>query len=256
MFRSAEEMSRLAPFVDAAAAIDRTVVGQHVHLVLHLRRGDRPGARSVAARSIERPDVARYLHEGAMGAARPAGAEGSREWSRHRTRWTTSRTCSSKCQRRPRLRDGVLRELHPGPRCRRLRRAARARRIGPAQAQSRDRDARAGATHVLGRRRARQRRRHDRLAALQGRHRSRRSDRLDRRHARHHAGRAQPDAGPAASPARSCPSASSAAAARPSTARSCSTRTRTSRSCRSNRPAARSTEAQKRFRDDWLGSKQ
>ena len=49
--RSAEEMSRMAPFVDAAVSIDRTNFDISYHLVLHVGRGDRPGAGSDAPRS-------------------------------------------------------------------------------------------------------------------------------------------------------------------------------------------------------------
>ena len=42
IFRSAVEMSRLAPFVDAAVVYRAHGVSQSVHLVLHLRPGDRP----------------------------------------------------------------------------------------------------------------------------------------------------------------------------------------------------------------------
>ena len=63
-------------------------LGQHVHLLLHVRRSHRPRPRPLAARAIERPGDARHLHAGPLGEARPARPEGARAWSPRRTRWT------------------------------------------------------------------------------------------------------------------------------------------------------------------------
>ena len=88
MFRSAVDMSRLAPFVDAAVSIDRTAwpnlfisyytYGQAIGLGLDLSLRDRSNGK------IER----RRLHEGAVGAVRPAGAEGARQGRAPRIRST------------------------------------------------------------------------------------------------------------------------------------------------------------------------
>ena len=88
MFRSAVDMSRLAPFVDAAASIDRTAwpnlfisyytYGQAIGLGLDLSLRDR----------IERQGDRRRLHERAVGAVRPAGPEGARQGQHARTRST------------------------------------------------------------------------------------------------------------------------------------------------------------------------
>ena len=50
-FRSAAEMSRLAPFVDAGATVDRTDLGHDLHLLLHVgRRRSRSGSTCRCAR--------------------------------------------------------------------------------------------------------------------------------------------------------------------------------------------------------------
>ena len=79
MFRSAVDMSRLAPFVDTAASIDRTAwpnlfisyytYGQAIGLGLDLSLRDRSNGKVTRRR----------IHEGAVGAVRPAGAEGARQ---------------------------------------------------------------------------------------------------------------------------------------------------------------------------------
>ena len=88
MFRSAVDMSRLAPFVDAAASIDRTAwpnlfisyytYGQAIGLGLDLSLRDRSNGKVTRRR----------LHEGAVGAVRPAGAEGARQGQHRLTRST------------------------------------------------------------------------------------------------------------------------------------------------------------------------
>ena len=68
-------MSRLAPFVDAAAAIDRTSWDNTFISYYTFGAASGPGARSVAARSVGRPDDAGHLHAGVVGAARTSGPE-------------------------------------------------------------------------------------------------------------------------------------------------------------------------------------
>ena len=87
--RTAEEMSQHAPFVDAATVDRPHQLRQHVHLLLHLGRGDRAGSRPVAARAIERT-----RHAGRAACARcgrctasPAGRRPA-TWTSP-TRWTT-----------------------------------------------------------------------------------------------------------------------------------------------------------------------
>jgi predicted metalloprotease with PDZ domain len=80
MFRSAVDMSRLAPFVDAAVSIDRTAwpnlfisyytYGQAIGLGLDLSMRDRSNARS-----------RRRLHEGALGPGSAGRTEGARQRS-------------------------------------------------------------------------------------------------------------------------------------------------------------------------------
>ena len=79
--RSAEEMSQMAPFVDAAAAIDRTNFDNTFISVLHMGRGDRARARSDAARAQRRPDDAGRLHARALAKVRK---------TRHRRRVTSN----------------------------------------------------------------------------------------------------------------------------------------------------------------------
>ena len=75
--------------VRRCGGVDRSHrVAEPVHLLLHLRPGDRPRPRSVAARSIERQGHRRRLHEGVVGAVRPPGPEGARQGQHARTRST------------------------------------------------------------------------------------------------------------------------------------------------------------------------
>ena len=61
-FRSAVEMSQMAPFTDAARAVDRDELQHDVHFLLHLRRRDCARPRPDAARSHRRQGHAGRLH--------------------------------------------------------------------------------------------------------------------------------------------------------------------------------------------------
>ena len=62
LVRSAEEMSRMAPFIDGGAHHRSHQLVDDGDFVLPVRRRDRAGARSDAARSQRRQDLARRLH--------------------------------------------------------------------------------------------------------------------------------------------------------------------------------------------------
>ena len=75
LVRSAEEMSRMAPFIDGGRTIDRTNWSNDRHLVLSVRRRDRAGARPDAARPERRPRLARRLHARDVAHVRQAGRQ-------------------------------------------------------------------------------------------------------------------------------------------------------------------------------------
>ena len=92
LIRTAVEMSQFAPFVDAATSIDRDELREHVHLVLHVGRSDRPGARPGAARPERRQGHARSLHAGALAESTASRAGGCRATWTTRTRLPTRRS--------------------------------------------------------------------------------------------------------------------------------------------------------------------
>ena len=112
--RSAVDMSRLAPFVDAAACGRSHGLAEHVHFLLHIWLRDWTRARPRAARQDRWKSDARHLHAGALGDLRPAGTEGAgprgdalhHGWPERDAR---------RCGRRPRVRPGFLRAVYRRP---------------------------------------------------------------------------------------------------------------------------------------------
>ena len=91
LVRSAEEMSRMAPFIDGGRTDRSHELVEHGHLVLPVRRRDRAGARSVAARSHRRPRHARRLHARDVAHVRQARRQRAKATSIIRTRSPTPR---------------------------------------------------------------------------------------------------------------------------------------------------------------------
>ena len=122
-FRSAVEMSQMAPFSDAARRHRRDEPADDVHLVLHLRRGDRGGAGSEPARPIERQDHARRLHARDVDRARQARRP---EPGHHRQAVHAEGRARSAggSVGRSRIRRRVLRQVHRGARAAGLRDAS------------------------------------------------------------------------------------------------------------------------------------
>ncbi len=73
-YRSAEEMSRMAQFVDQAAWSDAASFPKPLRFVLRLGRRHRPWTRSLAARALQSPGHARRLHAAGMAGVRPGTA--------------------------------------------------------------------------------------------------------------------------------------------------------------------------------------
>ncbi len=127
----------------------------HVHLVLHLRRGDRARARPVAARDVERQAVARRLHAAVVAALRQAGRPGAGAGRAALLAERHSRRARG-ADRQQAVRERLLRQVHRGARGRRLRDAARGRGLRAAAGATRrgldrqrpgDRGARRGPAH-------------------------------------------------------------------------------------------------------------
>ena len=155
LVRSAEEMSRMAPFIDGGRAIDRTNWSTHVHLVLPVRRRDRAGARSDAARAHRRPAVARRLH--ARDVARATASRAARREGyvdRPYTIADAEATLAEVSGDRAFARDFFARYIQghevadyaAAARARRLRRAQAARRDAPGSATCASNRATAGAS--------------------------------------------------------------------------------------------------------------
>ena len=110
-FRTAEDMSRLAPFVDAAATIDRTTLGQHVHLVLHVWRGDRAW-RSICRCAIGRT-AARRSTPTCERSGRRHGRPGQKTPGMVATPYTMDdlKAVLGRGERRPAFRADVLRPI-------------------------------------------------------------------------------------------------------------------------------------------------
>ncbi len=106
------------------------------HLVLPVRRRDRAGAGSDAARSQRRPALARRFHAGNVEDVRQTGRQsrGLRRPSVHDYR---RRRDACLGERRPGIRARFLCPLHPGTRRRRLSAPAGARRLYRPEASSR-----------------------------------------------------------------------------------------------------------------------
>ena len=242
----------MAPFIDGGRTGRPDELVQHVHLLLPVRRRDRAGARPDAARPQRRPRDARRLHAGDVAratASRAAAREGyvDRPYTIADAEATLAEVSGD-----ARVRARVLRALHPGPRGRRLRAAAVARRVHGAQAERRARVARRSPARVARRRASRRWWR--RLADLRGRPRSGRRAAADRRPAdqQRRATSRPPSRGTSrATPSRSCSSIAPAAA-------------RTARVTLAEDPhlevvpaehGGTLTAAQKAFRDRWLGAK-
>ena len=132
-FRSAEDMSR-ARAVRRCRGLDRShQLGKHVHLVLHLRRRARAcrwTCRCASCRTAG-PRSTPTCRRCGRGSAAPGRR--CRAWSRRRTRSQDLKDRPRRSQRRQEICRDLLRRVHPGPRRRQLRAAARAR--GPDAAQ-------------------------------------------------------------------------------------------------------------------------
>ena len=115
--RSAEEMSQFAPFVDAATSIDPDELRQHVHLLLHVGRSDRPRPRPDAARPQRRQGHARSLHAGALAESTGSRAGGCRATWTTRTRWPIPRARSLRSPATRRLPTTSSRATSRGTRC-------------------------------------------------------------------------------------------------------------------------------------------
>ena len=113
-FRSAEEMSRAAPFVDAAASIDRTswdntfisyyTFGAALGLSLDLSLRE----------LLERPDHARHLHAGDVDAGSGGPGRRCRAWWPRPTRSTISRPSSREVSGDKRFADTFFAEFVQG----------------------------------------------------------------------------------------------------------------------------------------------
>ena len=133
-FRSAVQMSQMAPFTDAARSVDRTNFSTTFisYYTVRLRRGAR--ARLEPARSIERENLPGRLHAGDVAGPRQtrraaAGAGGQALYPRGCSR------PARRSVRRSRVCRRVLRQVHRRAGGRRLRASVAARRIRLAQAQ-------------------------------------------------------------------------------------------------------------------------
>ena len=91
LVRSAEEMSRMAPFIDGGRTDRSHQLVDDGHFVLPVRRRDCAGARSDAARPHRRPAVARRLHARDVADATASRAAAARATSIIRTRSPTPR---------------------------------------------------------------------------------------------------------------------------------------------------------------------
>ena len=137
-FRSAEDMSRMAPLVDGPPALDPHELELQLPELLRPRRRARARARSRAARAHGRAPLARRFHARDVDAPRPA----RRHTGRNRRRALHDRRCActaggggGRCGVRRRVR----RALRAGTRGARLRAPARARRAAPPQGRARPR---------------------------------------------------------------------------------------------------------------------
>ena len=89
-------MSRMAPFTDGGRTDRSHELGEHVHLVLSVRRRDRARAGSDAARAVGRPSHARRLHARDVARARQAGRRARRLRRSVRTRSRRRRSRGSR----------------------------------------------------------------------------------------------------------------------------------------------------------------
>ena len=135
-FRSAVQMSQMAPFTDAARAIDRTnysttfisyyTYGSAIALALDLSLRDRSNGKI----SLDDYMQAMWRVHGKPGGPQP-GLVGKPYTL------ADARARLAEVSRRPRVRRRVLRQVRRGSRRRRLRATVAARRLRPPQAQSR-----------------------------------------------------------------------------------------------------------------------
>ena len=148
--RSAEEMSRMAPFIDGGRTVDRTnwsntiisyyPFGGAIALALDLTLRDRSDGRV----SLDDFMRAMWRKYGKPGGSREGYVD--RPYTIEDAEATLAEVSGDRG-----VRARVLRALHPGPRRRRLRAAAVARRVHGAQAQRRTRVARRSPSRVAGR---------------------------------------------------------------------------------------------------------
>ena len=180
LVRSAEEMSRMAPFIDGGRSIDRTNWSTTVISYYTVRRRDRAGARPDAARS--HATAASSLDDFMRAMWRTYGKPGgSREgYVDHPYTIADAEATLARGQRRPAFARDFFARYIQGHEVADYRAPARARRLHAAQAQSRPRLARRSAPRVA-RRLARRRAGRADLADLRGRPRSGRRAAADRR---------------------------------------------------------------------------
>ena len=133
--RSAEEMSRMASFVDGGTPVDRTNWPTTYISYYPLRRRHRARARSHAARSLGQPRHARRLHAGHV--ARPRQARRRPRRLRRSPVHVGRRrgAAGGSERRRARSRANFFVAVHSRPRRRRLRDAARTRGVRRSPAQ-------------------------------------------------------------------------------------------------------------------------
>ena len=180
-FRSAVEMSRLAPFVDAAVSIDSTywqntfysyyTFGEAIALGLDLTLRDRSDSK------ITLDDYMRAMWTTHGKPGGPAPGLVAKPYT-----LADARARLAEVSRRQGVRRRLLHALHRGDGESRLREADGARRVPRAARGARPRDARHGARRCAQRSGASRRAVDRRLAALCRRSRSRRRDRGDWRH--------------------------------------------------------------------------